>query len=52
MSPLRHLVPLTDLKLVNPVSAWNVAASTRKGHLGMFTLRSSLFSALQNLPAL
>ena len=40
MSPLRHLVPLTDLKPVNPVPAWNVAASTRKGDLGMFALRS------------
>lgn len=30
----RHLVPLTDLKPVNPVPAWNVAAPTRKGDLG------------------
>ncbi|GAA6219430.1 putative bifunctional UDP-N-acetylglucosamine transferase and deubiquitinase ALG13 isoform X1 [Lates japonicus] len=29
----KHLVPLTDLKPVNPVPAWNVAASTRKGDL-------------------
>lgn len=36
---LRHLVPLTDLKPVNPVPAWNVAAPTRKGDLGMFNLR-------------
>lgn len=33
----RHLVPLTDLKPVNPVPAWNVAAPTRKGDLGAFT---------------
>lgn len=30
----RHLVPLTDLKPVNPVPAWNVAAPVRKGELG------------------
>eukprot|EP00064_Thunnus_orientalis_P021373 superscaffoldBa00006437_g21534 len=29
----KHLVPLTDLKPVNPVPAWNVAAPTRKGDL-------------------
>ncbi|XP_042370968.1 putative bifunctional UDP-N-acetylglucosamine transferase and deubiquitinase ALG13, partial [Plectropomus leopardus] len=29
----KHLVPLTDLKPVNPVPAWNVAAPTRKGEL-------------------
>ncbi|XP_047431762.1 putative bifunctional UDP-N-acetylglucosamine transferase and deubiquitinase ALG13 isoform X2 [Mugil cephalus] len=29
----KHLVPLTDLKQVNPVPAWNVAAPTRKGDL-------------------
>ncbi|XP_014910249.1 putative bifunctional UDP-N-acetylglucosamine transferase and deubiquitinase ALG13 isoform X1 [Poecilia latipinna] len=27
----KHLVPLTDLKPVNPVPAWNVAAPARKG---------------------
>ncbi|XP_061843945.1 putative bifunctional UDP-N-acetylglucosamine transferase and deubiquitinase ALG13 isoform X2 [Nerophis lumbriciformis] len=27
----KHLVPLTDLKPVNPVPAWNVAAPSRKG---------------------
>uniref|UniRef100_M4A2R3 ubiquitinyl hydrolase 1 n=1 Tax=Xiphophorus maculatus TaxID=8083 RepID=M4A2R3_XIPMA len=27
----KHLVPLTDLKPVNPVPAWNVAAPPRKG---------------------
>nr|XP_020475966.1 putative bifunctional UDP-N-acetylglucosamine transferase and deubiquitinase ALG13 isoform X2 [Monopterus albus] len=27
----KHLVPLTDLKPVNPVPAWNIAAPTRKG---------------------
>lgn len=32
----RHLVPLTDLKPVNPVPAWNVAAPSRKGDLGEF----------------
>uniref|UniRef100_A0A3P8NMS4 ubiquitinyl hydrolase 1 n=1 Tax=Astatotilapia calliptera TaxID=8154 RepID=A0A3P8NMS4_ASTCA len=30
----KHLVPLTDLKPVNPVPAWNVAAPSRKGDLG------------------
>lgn len=34
--PHRHLVPLTDLKPVNPVPAWNVAAPSRKGDLGAF----------------
>ncbi|KAM7394869.1 hypothetical protein PAMP_021644 [Pampus punctatissimus] len=29
----KHLVPLTDLKPVNPVPAWNVATPTRKGDL-------------------
>ncbi|KAL6111255.1 alg13 [Pungitius sinensis] len=29
----KHLVPLTDLKPVNPVPAWNVAAPIRKGDL-------------------
>ncbi|XP_041839920.1 putative bifunctional UDP-N-acetylglucosamine transferase and deubiquitinase ALG13 isoform X2 [Melanotaenia boesemani] len=29
----KHLVPLTDLKPVNPVPAWNVAAPARKGDL-------------------
>ncbi|XP_068561442.1 UDP-N-acetylglucosamine transferase subunit ALG13-like isoform X1 [Cebidichthys violaceus] len=29
----KQLVPLTDLKPVNPVPAWNVAAPTRKGDL-------------------
>ncbi|XP_062294138.1 LOW QUALITY PROTEIN: putative bifunctional UDP-N-acetylglucosamine transferase and deubiquitinase ALG13 [Scomber scombrus] len=29
----KHLVPLTDLKPVNPVPAWNVAPPTRKGDL-------------------
>ncbi|XP_076028221.1 putative bifunctional UDP-N-acetylglucosamine transferase and deubiquitinase ALG13 [Genypterus blacodes] len=29
----KHLVPLTDLKPVNPVPAWNVAAPCRKGDL-------------------
>ncbi|XP_068178703.1 putative bifunctional UDP-N-acetylglucosamine transferase and deubiquitinase ALG13 [Antennarius striatus] len=29
----KHLVPLTDLKPVNPVPAWNVAALPRKGDL-------------------
>ncbi|XP_031734041.1 putative bifunctional UDP-N-acetylglucosamine transferase and deubiquitinase ALG13 [Anarrhichthys ocellatus] len=29
----KHLVPLTDLKPVNPVPAWNIAAPTRKGDL-------------------
>ncbi|XP_049900916.1 putative bifunctional UDP-N-acetylglucosamine transferase and deubiquitinase ALG13 [Epinephelus moara] len=29
----KHLVPLTDLKPVNPVPAWNVAAPTRKGDM-------------------
>ncbi|CAJ1052756.1 putative bifunctional UDP-N-acetylglucosamine transferase and deubiquitinase ALG13 isoform X1 [Xyrichtys novacula] len=27
----KHLVPLTDLKPVNPVPAWNIAAPSRKG---------------------
>ncbi|XP_068607357.1 putative bifunctional UDP-N-acetylglucosamine transferase and deubiquitinase ALG13 [Brachionichthys hirsutus] len=31
----KHLVPLTDLKPVNPVPAWNVAAPARKGDLDM-----------------
>uniref|UniRef100_A0A3P8TJH6 ubiquitinyl hydrolase 1 n=1 Tax=Amphiprion percula TaxID=161767 RepID=A0A3P8TJH6_AMPPE len=34
----KHLVPLTDLKPVNPVPAWNVAAPTRKGDLGRFQI--------------
>nr|XP_057926269.1 putative bifunctional UDP-N-acetylglucosamine transferase and deubiquitinase ALG13 isoform X2 [Doryrhamphus excisus] len=29
----KHLVPLTDLKPVNPVPAWNVATPSRKGDL-------------------
>ncbi|XP_058495765.1 putative bifunctional UDP-N-acetylglucosamine transferase and deubiquitinase ALG13 isoform X2 [Solea solea] len=29
----KHLVPLTDLKPVNPVPAWNVSAPSRKGDL-------------------
>ncbi|XP_008314559.1 putative bifunctional UDP-N-acetylglucosamine transferase and deubiquitinase ALG13 isoform X2 [Cynoglossus semilaevis] len=29
----KHLVPLTDLKPVNPVPAWNVSAPPRKGEL-------------------
>ncbi|XP_029009578.1 putative bifunctional UDP-N-acetylglucosamine transferase and deubiquitinase ALG13 isoform X2 [Betta splendens] len=29
----KHLVPLTDVKPVNPVPAWNIAAPTRKGEL-------------------
>ncbi|MEQ2271757.1 hypothetical protein XENORESO_008801, partial [Xenotaenia resolanae] len=29
----KHLVPLTDLKPVNPVPAWNVAVPARKGDL-------------------
>uniref|UniRef100_A0A667WG48 ubiquitinyl hydrolase 1 n=1 Tax=Myripristis murdjan TaxID=586833 RepID=A0A667WG48_9TELE len=29
----KHLVPLTNLKPVNPVPAWNVAAPSRKGDL-------------------
>ncbi|KAM7420014.1 hypothetical protein PAMA_016893 [Pampus argenteus] len=29
----KHLVPLTDLKPVNPVPAWNIATPTRKGDL-------------------
>ncbi|XP_063738112.1 LOW QUALITY PROTEIN: putative bifunctional UDP-N-acetylglucosamine transferase and deubiquitinase ALG13 [Eleginops maclovinus] len=29
----KHLVPLTDLKPVNPVPAWNVAAPSRKGDM-------------------
>lgn len=29
----KHLVPLTDLKPVNPVPAWNIAAPSRKGDL-------------------
>ncbi|XP_026010618.1 putative bifunctional UDP-N-acetylglucosamine transferase and deubiquitinase ALG13 [Astatotilapia calliptera] len=29
----KHLVPLTDLKPVNPVPVWNVAAPSRKGDL-------------------
>lgn len=39
---LRHLVPLTDLKPVNPVPAWNVAAPIRKGDLGLFSPGSTL----------
>lgn len=35
---IRHLVPLTDLKPVNPVPAWNIAAPARKGELGMYVL--------------
>uniref|UniRef100_A0A8C9XF70 ubiquitinyl hydrolase 1 n=1 Tax=Sander lucioperca TaxID=283035 RepID=A0A8C9XF70_SANLU len=31
----KHLVPLTDLKPVNPVPAWNVAAPARKGDLAL-----------------
>uniref|UniRef100_A0A665T1L3 ubiquitinyl hydrolase 1 n=1 Tax=Echeneis naucrates TaxID=173247 RepID=A0A665T1L3_ECHNA len=38
----KHLVPLTDLKPVNPVPAWNVAAPTRKGDLGMSPTPSTL----------
>ncbi|CAN9510008.1 unnamed protein product [Ophioblennius macclurei] len=29
----KHLVPLTDLKPVNPVPAWNIAPPSRKGDL-------------------
>ncbi|KAF7646076.1 hypothetical protein LDENG_00193860 [Lucifuga dentata] len=43
----KHLVPLTDLKPVNPVPAWNVAAPSRKGDLGML-LKSSLLGAKSN----
>uniref|UniRef100_A0A8C2Z8A8 ubiquitinyl hydrolase 1 n=1 Tax=Cyclopterus lumpus TaxID=8103 RepID=A0A8C2Z8A8_CYCLU len=43
----KHLVPLTDLKPVNPVPAWNVAAPIRKGDLGLFTPRSTLCPPLQ-----
>lgn len=35
---IRHLVALTDLKPVNPVPAWNIAAPARKGELGMYVL--------------
>lgn len=38
LSPTRHLVPLTDVKPVNPVPAWNIAAPTRKGELGMLAV--------------
>nr|XP_046233849.1 putative bifunctional UDP-N-acetylglucosamine transferase and deubiquitinase ALG13 isoform X2 [Scatophagus argus] len=31
----KHLVPLTDLKPVNPVPAWNVAVPARKGDLDL-----------------
>uniref|UniRef100_UPI003AABAF7E putative bifunctional UDP-N-acetylglucosamine transferase and deubiquitinase ALG13 n=1 Tax=Centroberyx gerrardi TaxID=166262 RepID=UPI003AABAF7E len=31
----KHLVPLTNLKPVNPVPAWNVAAPSRKGDLDL-----------------
>ncbi|KAM3624481.1 uncharacterized protein V6R79_024007 [Siganus canaliculatus] len=31
----KHLVPLTDLKPVNPVPAWNIATPTRKGDLDL-----------------
>ncbi|XP_029706440.1 putative bifunctional UDP-N-acetylglucosamine transferase and deubiquitinase ALG13 isoform X5 [Takifugu rubripes] len=31
----KHLVPLTDLKPVNPVPAWNIAAPARKGELDL-----------------
>ncbi|XP_060919611.1 putative bifunctional UDP-N-acetylglucosamine transferase and deubiquitinase ALG13 isoform X3 [Labrus mixtus] len=31
----KHLVPLTDLKPVNPVPAWNIAAPSRKGDLDL-----------------
>lgn len=41
MSLLRHLVPLTDLKPVNPVPAWNVSAPPRKGELGRSCSSSS-----------
>lgn len=41
MYVLRHLVPLTDLKPVNPVPAWNVAAPARKGELGRFQVSVS-----------
>uniref|UniRef100_A0A8C6KI13 ubiquitinyl hydrolase 1 n=1 Tax=Nothobranchius furzeri TaxID=105023 RepID=A0A8C6KI13_NOTFU len=30
----KHLVPLTDLKPVNPVPAWNISGPARKGDLG------------------
>lgn len=43
----RHLVPLTDLKPVNPVPAWNVAAPSRKGDLGEFCTHFLFFHGLQ-----
>ncbi|KAI4785482.1 hypothetical protein KUCAC02_037740 [Chaenocephalus aceratus] len=33
----KHLVQLTDLKPVNPVPAWNMAAPPRKGDMGAMT---------------
>uniref|UniRef100_A0A671TCM1 ubiquitinyl hydrolase 1 n=1 Tax=Sparus aurata TaxID=8175 RepID=A0A671TCM1_SPAAU len=48
----KHLVPLTDLKPVNPVPAWNVAAPTRKGDLGMFTLDTVSVQLLHSPPVL
>lgn len=47
---VRHLVPLTDLKPVNPVPAWNVAAPTRKGDLGMFKLGTVSVHLLHSPP--
>uniref|UniRef100_A0A3Q3XE36 UDP-N-acetylglucosamine transferase subunit ALG13 n=1 Tax=Mola mola TaxID=94237 RepID=A0A3Q3XE36_MOLML len=41
----KHLVPLTDLKPVNPVPAWNIAAPSRKGDLGTVPLRPTFRSA-------
>uniref|UniRef100_A0A3B5APQ8 ubiquitinyl hydrolase 1 n=1 Tax=Stegastes partitus TaxID=144197 RepID=A0A3B5APQ8_9TELE len=43
----KHLVPLTDLKPVNPVPAWNVAAPTRKGDLDSSSY-TELRAELQN----
>ncbi|XP_008299858.1 putative bifunctional UDP-N-acetylglucosamine transferase and deubiquitinase ALG13 [Stegastes partitus] len=43
----KHLVPLTDLKPVNPVPAWNVAAPTRKGDLAAEIRDSSSYTELR-----
>ncbi|KAF3836965.1 hypothetical protein F7725_004429 [Dissostichus mawsoni] len=48
----KHLVQLTDLKPVNPVPAWNVAAPSRKGDMGkIHFLSSPVFLLLSCLPA-
>lgn len=48
---LRHLVPLTDLKPVNPVPAWNVAAPTRKDLGKVLVLHGSVPTRLPSADA-